>query len=344
VRLNLLASGMVTAVGFTAPASCAAIRAGLDGIRDTRFRFRDSWLKGGQVSLPNGAVGFQKLSQMALMAVNECVASHPHETTLETALLLCVAEQGRPGRIDGQGTLLERLVREANGSSRRFHETSRLFEAGSTGAVAALELADELISEGRVRCAVVAGVDTYLTSRTVRAHYDANRLITEQNSDGFFPGEAAAAILVGKRLDNAGAVQCVGVGWGREESLPGTDLPLKGDGLTRAYEAAMSAAGFGYEGLDYRLTDIGGSQRAFKEAALALARTMRTSKDEFDIEHPADCVGSVGAASVPLLLGVALAAARKGYAPGQGVLCHCGDDNGLRAAFVLRHHLNGERS
>jgi hypothetical protein len=36
------------------------------------------------------------------------------------------------------------------------------------------------------------------------------------------------------------------------------------------------------------------------------------------------------------MLGVALAAARRGYAPGPGVLCHLGDEDGARAALVLR--------
>ena len=43
--------------------------------------------------------------------------------------------------------------------------------------------------------------------------------------------------------------------------------------------------------------------------------------------HPARTLG----------MGLALAAARKGYAPGPGVLCHFSNDDGKRAAMILRY-------
>jgi 3-oxoacyl-[acyl-carrier-protein] synthase I len=88
--------------------------------------------------------------------------------------------------------------------------------------------------------------------------------------------------------------------------------------------------------VDYRVTDISGDQYAFKEAALGILRTLRVKKDPFYLWHPADCIGRVGAASVPLILGIALAAARRSYAPGPGALCHFTEDGGRRAAAILR--------
>jgi 3-oxoacyl-[acyl-carrier-protein] synthase-1 len=87
--------------------------------------------------------------------------------------------------------------------------------------------------------------------------------------------------------------------------------------------------------LDYRITDIGGEQYQFKEAALALSRLLRVRKEEFDIWHPADCIGEVGAASLPCMLGVVLYAAQKGYAPGPRPLAHLGNDDGKRVALAL---------
>ena len=68
-----------------------------------------------------------------------------------------------------------------------------------------------------------------------------------------------------------------------------------------------------------------------------MTRTLRVRKEEFDIWHPADCIGEVGAAIVPVVLAVALAAARKNYAPGPGALCHFAGDNSERAAVILRY-------
>jgi 3-oxoacyl-[acyl-carrier-protein] synthase-1 len=93
---------------------------------------------------------------------------------------------------------------------------------------------------------------------------------------------------------------------------------------------------------DYRLTDLNGTQYAFKEAALAMNRLLRTQKDLYEIWHPADCIGETGAAIGPCVLGVALAAARKAYAPGPGVLCHFGNEDGRRAAMILSYsHVRG---
>jgi 3-oxoacyl-[acyl-carrier-protein] synthase-1 len=70
---------------------------------------------------------------------------------------------------------------------------------------------------------------------------------------------------------------------------------------------------------------------------------VRPTKPQFDIEHPADCIGEVGAAIVPALLAVADMAERKSYASGRHmgdvVLCHVGSDANDRAAFILRTDL-----
>ena len=83
--------------------------------------------------------------------------------------------------------------------------------------------------------------------------------------------------------------------------------------------------------LDYRLTDNSGEQYYFKEAALALTRTLRQRKEAFDIWHPADCIGETGAAIGAVALAVALAAGIKAYAPGRACSSHAGNDDGRSA-------------
>jgi 3-oxoacyl-[acyl-carrier-protein] synthase-1 len=48
-------------------------------------------------------------------------------------------------------------------------------------------------------------------------------------------------------------------------------------------------------------------------------------------------VGEVGSAIGAVILAVALAACRKAYAPGPGILIHTGTDAGHRVAAVLRY-------
>ena len=89
--------------------------------------------------------------------------------------------------------------------------------------------------------------------------------------------------------------------------------------------------------MDFRITDANGEQYKFKEGDLAVTRMLREHKGAFDIWHPADCIGEIGAAMVPSILNVAEAAAKKGYSRGDKVLCHCGNDDGERASLILNN-------
>jgi 3-oxoacyl-[acyl-carrier-protein] synthase-1 len=115
-----------------------------------------------------------------------------------------------------------------------------------------------------------------------------------------------------------------------------SDEPLRADGLVAAMRAALADAARTFEDVHYRIADISGEQYAFREAALAIGRAIRKVKPRFDLWHPAESIGEAGAAAGPAILAVAQAAAKKQYAPGPGVLCHVGNDDGERAVLVLR--------
>src|SRR5262249_9760851 len=161
-----------------------------------------------------------------------------------------------------------------------------------------------------------------------------DRVLTNENSNGFLPGEGAGALLVARPSGQPELV-CVGLGFGVELAHINSDEPLRADGLTRALNAALAEAGCEIYDLDFRITDIAGEQYYFKEAALALGRILRRPKDEFDIWHPAEYIGETGAVAGTAALAVANAACRKGYAPGPRILMHLANDGGERAATVL---------
>ena len=114
-----------------------------------------------------------------------------------------------------------------------------------------------------------------------------------------------------------------------------SEEPLRAEGMVQAFKAAFAEAGKTMTDVDYRITDSNGEQYWFKEAALAMTRTLRTRKDLFEIWHPADCIGETGAAIGPCAFGVGLAAARKHYAPGHGALCHFSGEDAERLALVM---------
>ena len=142
------------------------------------------------------------------------------------------------------------------------------------------------------------------------------RLLTPANSNGFIPGEAGAAILLGP--GNAGAGLAIrSLGLAVEQATIESEEPLRADGLTAAFRQALTAAGLAMADIGYRIGTMSGEQYWFKEFDLATSRLLRGRHEFMDIWHPADCIGETGAASLLCCLAVGFAAAAKGYAPGR---------------------------
>jgi 3-oxoacyl-[acyl-carrier-protein] synthase-1 len=165
-----------------------------------------------------------------------------------------------------------------------------------------------------------------------------DRLLGSHNANGFIPGEAAAALLVGAASGGPEFV-CTGLGLG-EEPMPCNNAGVLGLGLAGAIQAALGEAGLGMHELDFRISDAAGEQRSFREAALAMLRTMRQRRESCELWHPAESVGAVGAAGGLVSVVVAKQAIEAGYAPGRSVLVHCENETGMRAALVFRGGLD----
>jgi 3-oxoacyl-[acyl-carrier-protein] synthase I len=338
--IAILASGMVTSVGLNAEASCAAVRCAVDNFSETRFMDKDGeWIIGSQVLLEHPLRGLKKLVHMVAQAIKQCLAQAANVKPETIPLLLCVAEKDRPGRLQGIDTQLFEEIQNELGV--RFHPSSEVIPRGRVGGAVAVGIARRLVIQERSRLCLIAGVDSLLVAPTLAAFEAKHRLLTSKNSNGFIPGEAGAAIVVGPS-ENAKNPEflCLGIGSGQETATIDSEHPLRADGLVQAISSAFVDAQRGFEDIDYRLTDANGEQYWFKEAALAMTRLLRVRKEHLYLWHAADCIGETGAAAAPIALGLALAAARKNYAPGPGVLCHFGDDHGERVAMVMG---SGER-
>jgi 3-oxoacyl-[acyl-carrier-protein] synthase-1 len=337
IDLAIQGCGVVSSVGLSAPAACAAIRCGLSLFTETRFMDGNGqWINAAQVPLESSWRGRIKLAHMAARAVQEAISGLNETDVRQTQLLLCLAEPDRPGRIadEDQAQLLLEEIRQI--TAQQLPAEFRVIFNGHVGGVQAFEMAQAAISSGHCRYCVVAGVDSYLTAGTLAAYDRENRLLTAKNSDGFIPGEAAAAVLLAsiRQAPNASII-IRGIGFGRESAHIRSGEPLRADGMVEAIRNSLTAAGKDLGDLDFRICDISGEQYYFKEAALALTRILRKHKQEFDIWHPAECIGETGAAIVPVVLTVAAAAVEKAYSKGSGILCHFANDDGQRAAIVV---------
>ena len=115
LELDIVSIGMVTAVGLDAPSACAAMRARLDGFQETRFLGPGGdWLVGAPVPLPRNFIGEKRLAHMAAAAILEAIDDRP-DARDTAALILCLAEEDRPGRLAPDAARLAARIAEITG-------------------------------------------------------------------------------------------------------------------------------------------------------------------------------------------------------------------------------------
>ncbi|MEI2767174.1 MAG: hypothetical protein V9E86_01415 [Nitrosomonas sp.] len=232
--LAITATGMVTGVGLSAPASCAAIRCAIDNFQETRFMDSGGeWIMGCEVPLEQPWRGRTKLIKMATAAIQECLSGDQKIVPEATPLLLCLSEKERSGRVfDDDNQFFLDLQEELQ---LQFHPKSRVIAQGHVSIAIALKHARELIQELKVSHVLIAATDSLLVGPTLAYFEDRERLLTSQNSNGFIPGEGAAALVVEPVTANLRSqLVCVGLGFGVELAHIDSDEPLRADGLTAA--------------------------------------------------------------------------------------------------------------
>jgi len=341
IPLAITATGLITSVGLNSEATCAAIRCAIDNVQETRFMDAGGeWLMAAEVPLEQPWRGETKLIKMAVAAINECLEKSGEVVTEEIPLLLCLAESERPGRVIQDDNQFFLDLQEA--LQQEFHFKSRIIAMGHVSIAVALQKAAQLISEEKVKRVLIASTDSLVVGRTLAAYEEKERLLSSKNSNGFIAGEAGAAIMVevaGRQASNQ--LVCKGIGFGVEKAHIDSEEPLRADGLVTAIRAALKEADCEMGGLDFRITDLSGEQYYFKEASLALARILRQRKEEFDIWHPADCVGEVGVPLGLIMLSVLKASGEKNYSKGAKMFAHLGNDDGRRVAMVFNYQAGG---
>lgn len=333
--LAITGVGLVTGVGLNAPSSCAAIRCAIDNFQETRFMDRGGeWIMGCTAPLEQPWWGKAKLVKMAGAAIRECLSGNPQVVAPSTPLLLCLSEKERPGRVFDDDNLFFLDLQEE--LQLRFHPKSRTIAQGHVAVAVALRHARELIQKEDVPHVLIAATDSLLVSQTLGYFEEKERLLTSRNSNGFIPGEGAAALLVALATPHGeNRLVCRGLGFGIEKAHIDSEEPLRAGGLMAAIRESLEDTGHGESLLEFRIADIAGEQYQFKEASLAFSRLDRTKREEFDIWHPADCIGETGAVIGLAMMVVLKAACEKAYVKGRHVLAHMGNDDGKRAALVL---------
>jgi 3-oxoacyl-[acyl-carrier-protein] synthase-1 len=335
--------GLVTPVGHDSISAPAAMHAGLSRFRKIPLFMTTSGAgaAGARASgLTDERSGSDRLLALAIPAAREalfCAEELYDELDLSRGrCLLSLAPEERPRYEPFGAEDVRTLLEESDATA--LVGTAELVRDGHAGGALALQRAVQLLREGSVDSCLVGGVDSLVEFPTLTWLNDAGRLKTDDHPDGFIPGEAAAFLVLetASKARGRGApalAEIVATAFGKEEAHLLTNAPLQGVGLTNVLREALAAAGAPADGV---LCDSNGEYWRTKEWCLAMTRVFAAAPAVPPLWQPAESVGDVGSASVPMLATVAVAALRRGYLPGPSLLVWASSDAGGRGSVVLR--------
>ncbi len=359
----LTGAGATTAVGLSAPATCAALRAGiarmieLDTHRVDGELFDKAPVAGGRVPTEwiygwperrewpghdrfeaprppaperRVAAGVTRLLELGLPAAREAW----QEARLS---VLALGDAGLYLGVDAGeecGALVEAISDRVGGRFR----VCEIRAAGRAAGLMAVDAALRDLRAKRVRTALVGGVDSLLRSAVLARLDAAEMLRSASRPQGVIPGEAAAFCVLELEASAAGrgvrprarliASACA------DEPTAESDAPNCAVGLTAALHDVRGQAG-ALDAPPAIFCDLNGDRYRALEWTMAYIRTFGNLHGDAELRHPADCIGDCGAALGIVNLLWAAAAFEKGYTRARRALVWGASDTLPRAAVLV---------
>lgn len=193
---------------------------------------------------------------------------------------------------------------------------SAVFCNGRSSTLYAIQHAVSLISSKQHACVLVGGVDSFLDMDLLEILDKDQRLLSAGNMTGFVAGEGAAILalideelLLNNQIETT-LVQVGKVGIAEESGHRYSEETYKGEGLAQAFQVALEEI---KQPVSSVMAGFNGDEIMAKEWGVAVIRNQQSFNEDFNVMHPADCVGDLGAAAGALQLGLASIGISKGY-------------------------------
>lgn len=337
--LQVIAAGARTSLGFGLASSAAAARAGLTAFADHPYMIdrhglpmavaSDAWLAPELARL-------QRLVCLATCAASDAFDQLPRGTTMRSLRIFLALPEATEASAAAEPEAIGAAVRQAL-SGRADAVVLQACHLGHVAGIAAARAAANAVLDGFDGHCLLVGVDTWLDAATLEWLDHKGLLATRRRPFGFVPGEAGAALLLAPGTMQAAAgfgtqLQCSGLALEGPDLLA-SDQPHLGRALTTAARAALGGIGKG--GVQAVYADLNGVPERADEVGYTVVRLRDKLAQEFRSIAPAEWFGDVGAATVPLMVGLALQAANKGYGTGGAALILAQSIGVERAALLL---------
>ena len=243
------------------------------------------------------------------------IAGKEFERKMQTMLFLALPEADRAGDPVGCDKIVEAIADEC--AARTKFMGARSLKFGHAAGVAAVNAAARAFQEGFKGAALVLGVDSWLAALALENLDETGRLHSPTNPFGFVPGEAAAGMLImAERFvaKEASRAKLLSTGWSNEAVL-GPHEPRLGLALTSAARKSLRSVDIQEERLRTVVADLNGIPERADEVGYTLVRISDRLAPDLQTITPAEWFGDVGAATIPLAVGLGVMAADKGYLP-----------------------------
>lgn len=339
----------ITAVGHSSLATTAAARAGIqrheesDIIYDCRSE--------AAIVAPVREVGppldpyraeecVRRLASIADAALKSMLSRCATARPQRAHLFLGVAPTRRPGpRYEAVSDALTARLGEVAGAVRR-----TLIDTGNSAALDATVAASEVLSRDPTAFCVVGALDSLIEYQIASWLEAAERLksATFGRNHGMILGEAAGFFILespeGVRQRRRRAqVSVVGLGCATEPAPFLSSRPTHSEGLTGACSRALRSTS--PTRIDLIVSDMDGEFHRAREWACVDVRCLQPQDPSRRLWHPADALGTIGAASGAVQVCMAASAISRGWSHRALVLCS--DDGGSTGAVVLERPDDG---
>ncbi len=343
----VISIGMVTPLGLSSEQTTASVGAGLSSFEETTMLDKDrqpfimSTLPTETLPQLNGALSKEvdvthreaRMLQLASVALEG--ASIPLKGN-KPAMCVGLPEMNTTRPINSE-LWLQRLHKLFPNSFDL--SISQSSASGRSDGLCAVNKGIELLQQGKVRFVFTGGVDTYFDPFILGQLDTEGRINSERNMDAFIPGEGACFLLLctnetalAEGYEIFGTIK--GCAVGTEPGHMYSQEPYLGEGLSDTLNLLFDTIAESPKSIETVFSSMNGENFFAKEWGVAFIRHQNRISHDYRMEHPADCIGDTGAASGPIMIGMALNRMNNKTIQGP-VLVYASSDSAQRSACLL---------
>ncbi|MDL1968929.1 MAG: 3-oxoacyl-ACP synthase [Deltaproteobacteria bacterium] len=352
MELVITAANSITAVGHNAEMTSASVRAGISRLAESADYYD---IEGNPITaafidgISNKEDDVTRTGEIAKYCLEHLLERYfqdGYSSDREINLLLGVAPFSRPGpRYEGKNQeIADQLVKISKKWAAKV--TLQVITSGNSSVIRCIEIAAQLLKDNSHSLCLVGGIDSLLSLDTLNWFEKAERLKSETfgRNQGFPPGEAAGFMIIETKQQSLIRktkllAELVSVGLANEPAPFLSEQPSKEEGLTIACKTALAESFCNPADIEAVFCDLNGEFFRSKEWGYAEIRCFGNRNESRKLWHPADCMGSVGAASGVVLVNIAAVGLSRGWI-GKYAMVFCSDDEGECGSVILKSSLS----